>query len=92
MDQPLTLDGAGIAALLGCRVETVYRHIGTWRRDHGFPPPLPNSRLTSAAAVQAWINRGGTQAPPTAATTFEDDLAACEARLIGRAQRMLDAA
>lgn len=92
MPEPLTLTAAGIAALLGCKVETVYRRVGDWRRDHGFPAPLPGSRLYSAAAVSAWIDRGGLPAPPPPATpALADDMAACEARLVDRARLMVAA-
>lgn len=88
---PIALTATQVAQLLGITVETFYRRVTALKRDHGFPPPLPGSRRYSAAAVRAWVDRGGTPPPPPA-PELEGEVAACEARLLSRARTMGEAA
>ena len=90
MTEPPTITSREAPALLGETIETFYRAITARKRHHGFPAPIAGSRRYSRAAVLAWINRSGTPAPP-AATTLEDDVAACEATLLRRASSLVGA-
>lgn len=60
MPSPLTLDAAGVAALLGRPTEWFYRHREALEAA-GFPKRLPVVRLWERAAVEAWLAR---QRPP----------------------------
>jgi predicted DNA-binding transcriptional regulator AlpA len=88
MPEPISLTATAVAQLLGITVETFYRRVTGLKRDHGFPPPLPGGRRYSAAAVRAWIDRGGAP-PPAAAPALDDDVADCEQQLLARARRQM---
>jgi carboxypeptidase Taq len=83
-----SLQAAFPAQLKDVSLETFYRAITARKRHHGFPAPIAGSRRYSRAAVLAWINRSGTPAP-AAATTLENDVAACEATLLRRASSLV---
>ena len=90
MADPVTITSREAAALLGETIETFYRAITDRKANHGFPAPIPGSRRYSRAAVLAWINRAGlpTRPAPSATSTLEQDVAACEATLLSRAHAM----
>jgi len=88
--EPISITLSQVAALMGCAPSTMGEKIGELRRAHGFPPPIPHSRRYSRAQVLAWIN-GHRPPAPAPDATLEQDVAACEAVLIGRARAMLAA-
>jgi predicted DNA-binding transcriptional regulator AlpA len=83
---------AEVAELLGIARATFLERATELRRDHGFPMPVPcsGSRRYSRAAVLAWIDGHRPAASPVN-STLEQDVAACEAVLLGRARAMLAA-
>jgi predicted DNA-binding transcriptional regulator AlpA len=78
---------AQVAELLGMAPATLLDRIGHMRQHHAFPHAIPGSggRRYSRAAVLAWIERRPTPPPNPA---LEQDVAECEAILLGRARAM----
>lgn len=86
-----TITRAQVAELLGIAPATLGTHLPVLRGTHAFPAPIPCSggRRYSRAQIVAWID--GTR-PPAPATDLEQDVAAAEAILLGRARAVMDAA
>ena len=76
-----------VAELLGIAPATLAARVGDLRRNHGFPQAIPGSggRRYSRALVIAWIDR---RPGPPPNPDLEQDVAACEAILLGRARAM----